>query len=121
MTSKTANKFSPEVRARAVQLVVDHEHEHASRWSAIVSIASKIGCTSQTLNEWVKKAERDSGHKPGLTSDIATRLKALQHANRGYAQALAGGAVRLTVRLAALGSILMWLSVLVAGRWIGFV
>src|SRR5882757_7089061 len=68
MTSKTANKFSPEVRARAVRMVVDHEHEHASRWSAIVSIASKIGCTSQTLNEWVKKAERDSGHKPGLTS-----------------------------------------------------
>jgi transposase len=82
MTSKTSNKFSPEVRARAVRMVVDHEHEHASRWSAIVSIASKIGCTSQTLNEWVKKAERDSGHKPGLTSDMATRLKALERENR---------------------------------------
>ena len=61
MTSKTSNKFSPEVRARAVRMVVDHEHEHASRWSAIVSIASKIGCTSQTLNEWVKKAETING------------------------------------------------------------
>jgi len=85
MTSKTANKFSPEVRARAVRLVVDREHEHASRWSAIVSIASKIGCTSQTLNEWVKKAERDSG--PGLTSDMAARLKALERENRELRQA----------------------------------
>jgi transposase len=87
MTSKTTNKFSPEVRARAVRMVLDHEHEHASRRAAIVSIAGKIGYTSQTLNEWVKKAERDSGHKPGLTSDMATRLKALERENRELRQA----------------------------------
>ena len=55
MTSKTTNKFSPEVRSRAVRLVLDHEHEHPSRWAAIISIAAKIGCTPQTLLEWMKE------------------------------------------------------------------
>jgi transposase-like protein len=68
-------------------MVLDHEPEHPSRWSAIVSIAGKIGCTSQTLNEWVKKAERDGGHKPGLTSDMAAKLKALERENRELRQA----------------------------------
>src|SRR5882757_3851816 len=87
MTSKTTNKFSPEVRARAVRMVLDHEGDHASRWAAVVSIAAKIGCTPQTLNEWVKKAEVDSGRKPGLTTDTATKLKALERENRELRQA----------------------------------
>ena len=59
--SKTTNKYSPEVRERSVRMVLDHEGQHESRWAAILSISSKIGCAPQTLNEWVKKAEVDGG------------------------------------------------------------
>ena len=87
MTSKTTNKFSSEVRARAVRMVLDHEGEHASRWAAVSSIAAKIGCTAQTLHEWVKKAERDSGARAGVPTDVATKLKALERENRELRQA----------------------------------
>jgi transposase len=85
MTTKTTNKFSAEVRLRAVRLV--HERDHPSRWAAISSIAAKIGCTAQTLNEWVKKAEIDTGKRAGVPADTAERLKALERENRELRQA----------------------------------
>jgi len=87
MINKTSNKFSPEVRSRAVRLVFDHERDHPSRWAAISSIAAKIGCTAQTLNEWVKKAEVDTGKRAGVPADTAERLKALERENRELRQA----------------------------------
>jgi transposase len=87
MTSKTTNKFSPEVRTRAVRMVQDNEGDHASRWATVVSISAKIGCTPQTLHEWVKKAEIDSGKRSSVPSDVSDRLKALERENRELRQA----------------------------------
>ena len=68
-------------------MVLEHEGEHTSRWAAIVSIAGKIGCVPQTLNEWVKKVEVDSGQRAGVPSEMSEKMKALERENRELRQA----------------------------------
>ncbi len=78
----TQNRYSPEVRERAVRMVFEHQGEHESQWVAIGSIAGKIGCTAETLRKWVRQAERDQGKRAGLSSSERERLKELERENR---------------------------------------
>jgi transposase len=87
MTKKTSTRYSPEVRERAVRMVFEHQHEHASQWAAIGSIAAKFGCTAETLRIWVRQAERDRGTRSGATSEERERIKALEREVRELRQA----------------------------------
>lgn len=77
-SSKKSNKFSPEMRERAVRMVQEHRGEYPSLWAAVDSIAPKIGCVSQTLLEWVKRHEVDTGSRDGVSTAERERLKALE-------------------------------------------
>jgi len=81
------SKYSPEVKERAVRLVLEHQGEYGSQWTAVESIAAKIGCSAQTLCNWVRQAERDAGERQGLTTDERRRMKALEREVRELRQA----------------------------------
>ena len=87
MTKKTSNRFSPEVRQRAVRMVLEHGGDHASQWAAIGSIAAKIGGTAETLRKWVRQAERDAGQRPGASTEERERIKVLEREVRELRQA----------------------------------
>jgi transposase len=75
------SRFSPEVRDRAVRMVLEQQDKHDSQWAAITSIAEKMGCTAETLRSWVRQAERDTGRRAGLTTEERVRLKQLEREN----------------------------------------
>lgn len=77
-----STRYSPEVRERAVRLVFEHQEEYASQWAALTSIASKIGCTPETLRKWVRRAETDQGQRSGTTTEDRERLKKLERENK---------------------------------------
>ena len=72
------SKFPAEMRERAVRLVFEQQEHHESQWAAIVSLASKMGCTPETLRKWVRQMERDDGQRPGLTTNERERMKELE-------------------------------------------
>jgi transposase len=86
MTKRTP-PYSPEVRARAVRMVLDHQGEYGSQYAAIRSIAQKIGCSGETLRHWVRQAERDEGLRAGPTTTEQERIKALEREVRELRQA----------------------------------
>jgi transposase len=80
--SERSKRYPPELRERAVRMVLEHQHEYSSQWAAITSIAEKFGPTPETLRSWVRRVEIDDGRRPGLTTDERARLKELERENR---------------------------------------
>ena len=76
------SRYPGEVRERPVRLVFKQQQTHESQWAAICSVASKLGCTAETLRRWVRQMERDAGERPGLTTGERERLKDLERENR---------------------------------------
>jgi transposase len=80
--SERSKRYPPELRERAVRMVLEHQHEYSSQWAAVTSIAEKFGPTPETLRSWVRRVEIDDGRRPGLTTDERQRLKELERENR---------------------------------------
>jgi transposase len=86
-TRKTVKPYPAELRERSVRMVREQAQEHGSEWAAMRSVAAKVGCTAETLRQWVRQSERDRGERAGLTSEERARLKALERENRELRQA----------------------------------
>jgi transposase-like protein len=96
---KTEASYSPEVRERAVRMVLEGGGDHPTQWAAINSVAAKIGCVTETVRKWVRQAERDGGGRPGPTTAGRERIKALEREVRGHRSLMAGVEVKPSVSL----------------------
>lgn len=76
--SKRSRRYPPELKERAVRMVFEHQSEYPSQWKAINEIGEKLGVHHESLRIWVRRAETDTGHRPGLTSDERERMKELE-------------------------------------------
>ena len=85
--AKSGNRFSTEVRARAVRLVLENEADYESRSECFKSISQKIGCSPETLRAWVNKQAIETGYREGLTLSERAQMKELQRENREFKQA----------------------------------
>ena len=81
-TKTTKTRFSPELRERAVRLVYEQRNAYGSHWATIESVAGKVGCSPQTLDNWIKRHDVDTGLKDGVTSEERDRIKALERENK---------------------------------------
>ena len=84
---REVKRYSSEVRERAVRLVLEHAGEYPSRWAAVSSVASKIGCNAATLHEWVKRWEIDQGSRAGVPTEVGEKIKAMEREIRELRQA----------------------------------
>jgi transposase len=84
---KTSNRYSSELRSRAVRMVLEHQSGYATQAATVLAIAPKIGCTAETLRAWIRQAEQDTGSRDGVTSDERQRIKALEREVRELRQA----------------------------------
>jgi transposase len=87
MKTKTTNHYSPEIWDRAIRMVSEHQTEYASEWAAIQSIASKIGCTAETLSRWIRQSQKASDEAKGSISSESERIRALEREVRELRQA----------------------------------
>jgi transposase len=84
---REVKQYAPEVRERAVRLVLENSSSYPSRWAAVRSVAAKIGCQTSTLHEWVKRWEVDQGARPGVPTEVGEKIKAMEREIRELRQA----------------------------------